>query len=173
MSIFHKQFTNSEIVTATGVTNFQLQNWLKRGQIVGQGEWEVEGGGSPGRHRRFSFFNLMEVAVAKALIYVGLTDMQRVTHVAAGFAHTGDNAIGSRPGRLPGLPFKEGKTLLIVGPDRVEEYQLKATERLGLAAAILLHGIGAVVIDVSEVFNNTLRRAGLDPAATIRAAYEG
>lgn len=172
MSIFHQQFTNSEIVAATGVTNFQLQNWLKRGQIVGQGDSEVGGGGGPGRHRRFSFFNLMEVAVAKALLDVGLTDMQRVTSAAVGFAHTGDGAIGSRPGRAPGCPFKEGKTLLIVGPNRTEEYQLLSSERLGLATAILQHGIGAVVIDVSEVFEITLHRARLDPAEAIRVAYE-
>lgn len=170
MSIFHQQFTNSEIVTATGVTNFQLQNWLKRGQIIGQG---VEGGGSPGKHRKFSFFNLMEIAVAKALIDVGMSDMQRVTYAAAGFAHTGDGAIGNRPGRVPGCPFKEGKTLLLVGPNRTDEYQLLSSERLGLAAAILQHGIGAVVIDVSQVFEITLRRAGLDPAEAIREAYRG
>lgn len=169
MSIFHQQFTNSEIVAATGVTNFQLQNWLKRGQIIGHG---VEGGGSPGRYRKFSFFNLMEIAVAKALIDVCMTDMQRVTEAAAGFAHTGNGAIGDRPGRQPGFPFKDGKTLLIVGPDRSGEYQIGPNDHpLGLLAAIKEHGMGAVVIDASEVFWVTLRRAGLDPEAAIKEAY--
>lgn len=170
MSIFHQQFTNSEIVAATGVTNFQLQNWLKRGQIIGHG---VEGGGSPGKHRKFSFFNLMQIAVAKALIDVGMTDMQQVTHAAGCFAHTGDMAIGNRPERIPGFPFKEGKTLLIAGPERSEEYQLLSSERLGLAAAIFKHGVGAVVINVSAVFENTLRRAGFDPIEITREAYKG
>lgn len=171
MSIFQQQFTNSEIVTATGVTNFQLQNWLKRGQIVGQG---VEGGGSPGKHRKFSFFNLMEIAVSKALIDTGLTDMQRVTHAAASFAHVGRGSIGDRPARQPGFPFKEGKTLLIVGPDRSREYQINRNDHpLGLLAAIKDHGIGAIVIDASDVFSLTLRRAGLDPAAALNEAYNG
>ncbi|MTH34422.1 hypothetical protein GL279_07405 [Paracoccus limosus] len=171
MSIFHQQFANSEIVAATGVTNYQLQNWLKRGQIIGQG---VEGGGSPGKHRRFSFFNLMEIAVSKALIDTGLTDMQRVTEAAAGFAHTGNGAIGDRPGRQPGFPFKDGKTMLIVGPERSAEYQIGLSDHpLGLLAAIKEHGIGAIVIDVSEVFSVTLRRAGLDPVAALNEAYNG
>lgn len=173
MSIFHQQFTNSEIVAATGVTNFQLQNWLKRGQIVGQRDSAVEGGGSPGKHRRFSFFNLMEVAIAKALIDLGVSDMQRVTNAAAAFAHTGDCINGDRPARTPGLPFEKGQTLLIVGPERSEEYQILPTERLGLVAALAQHGVGAVVLNASKVFENTLRRAGFDPAAILREAYEG
>lgn len=165
---FQQQFTNGEIVAATGVTNVQLQNWLRRGQIIGSG---VEGGGSPGKHRRFSFFNLMEIAVATALIETGLTDMARVTNAARTFAHTGSVEVGNRARRLPGLPYEDGHTWLIVGTERTEEYQLLREDGLGFAAAIGQHGFGAVVLNITKVFNQTLRRAGLDPIEVMRAAY--
>lgn len=170
MSIFQQTFTNAQIVASTGVTNDQLQNWIRRDLIVGQGQ--IEGGGSPGRHRRFSFFNLMEIAIAKALLDAGLGDLQRTTQAAKHFAHVGRGEIGDRPERLPGFPFKDGKTLLIVGPRDAREYQVTQQERpLALYAAIKQHGIGALVIDASAVFETTLQRAGQDPALAMREAY--
>ena len=112
--------------------------------------------------------------MAKALIDAGLSDLQSASKAAAMFAHTGDGPLPGKPGRASGFPFAVPgtKTLIIVGPNRSEEYALTAKDHpLALIAAIKGHGVGAVVIDASEVFERTLHRAGLDPVAAIKEAY--
>lgn len=172
MSIFHRRFLNAEIVLSTGVTNDQLQNWMKRGLIIGQDG--VEGGGGPGRHRTFSFFNLMEVAIAKALIDAGQGDLQIATRTAKFFAHTGDGALPGKPARLPGLPFyvPNSKTLIISGAKRSEEYLLTGKDRpLSLYAAIMAHGSGATVIDASKVFQEVMTILDISAHFTLKEAY--
>ena len=121
MPIFDAQFSTGQVTEATGVTNAALQSWLRRELIIGHRDSPIGGGGSPGVHRRFSFFNVMEIAVAKALIDSGYNDVPSAFAAARLFAHTGDAPIGDLPARLPAMPFDNRDmnchTLLCVGPN--------------------------------------------------------
>jgi len=174
MTIYQQTFTTGQIVEATGVTNMNLQNWLKRNLIVGQKD--IQGGGSPGRHRQYSFFNLIEIAMAKALTEAGMTDMPTVFQAASSFSHGGTH----RPitaERLPGMPFdiSEGRTLLIAGPQWSEVIFFKNDESaISLFAKMRPRGsaLRCVVIDATDVFLRVIRAIGLEPHTVIREAYE-
>lgn len=172
MTILGRRFFNAEVLHATGITNDQLQNWMKRGLIISAED--VEGGGGPGRYRTFSFFNLMEVAIAKALIDAGQGDLRLVTRAAQVFAHTGNGPLPGKPARLPGLPFNvpESRTLMLSSPQRSEEYLLtKKDGALSLYAAIRSHGAGATVIDATDAFRVAMTRLDISPDFEMRAAY--
>ncbi|WP_265502209.1 MerR family transcriptional regulator [Paracoccus beibuensis] len=163
---------NAEIVGATGVTNDQLQNWMKRGLIIGQAH--VEGGGKPGKHRTFSFFNLIEISIAKALLDVGHTDLKLISRSAAEFAHVGTSRPG-RPRRLPGLPFgvPNSRTLFIVSPTRADAFLLQeGTSALAFYAAAMPGGSGATIIDASRVFDDVMTILGISAQLTLREEYE-
>jgi len=172
----HITFTTGQVVAATGVANESLQNWLKRELIVGQKA--IEGGGSKGRQRRYSFFNVIEIAMAKALIDAGLTALEPAFHAAHVFAHTGDSR------RLPACPFNQrpGYTLLLAGPGWADTFFMAPDAKaLELYAALVPQGrIGATFINASRVFDNVCSRlmeitgdSQFHPEAVLEAAYSG
>lgn len=167
MNIFHAKFSTGQVVEATGVSNDTLQNWLKRKLVVGQKD--IDGGGSQGRHRQFSFFNLIEIATAKALIEVGMTDLKSAFYAAGYFAHTGDAE------RAPGCPFNKetGITLLVAGQGWARDVFLSPTgSALELYNQIVQRGsIGATIVDMSQVFNLVTARVGYHPEAVLEIAY--
>lgn len=173
MSIFDIKFSTGQVVAATGVLNENLQNWIKRDLIIGQKS--IEGGGAQGRHRQFSLFNLMEIAIAKAIIDVGgMADLKDVFRAANHFAHTGPGPLPGQPARCPSLPFNvpNSKTLVIAGRGWSNEILFTAADSaLHLSTKLLERG-GCVVIDASEVFWTVLRRAGIDPIDVMREGYE-
>lgn len=173
MSIYQQTFTTGQIVEATGVTNMSLQNWLKRNLIVGQKE--IQGGGSPGRHRQYSFFNLIEIAMAKALIEAGMTDMPTIFQAASSFSHSQTKKT-KEPTREAGMPFNvEGaRTLLIAGPKWSEVIFFKTDDAaISLFAKMRPHGtLRCVVVDATDVFHRVINAIGLESHKVIREAYE-
>ncbi len=171
MNIFHAKFSTGQIIKATGITNDTLQNWLKRKLIIGQKD--IEGGGSQGRHRQFSFRNAMEIAVAKALVDLGV-DLKVAFHAAGGFAHTGEYMPGS-PERAPGCPFNKhpGITLIAANKDWSDEVFLSPNDSaLELYNSLLSRGgIGAVILDAGAIFDIVTVRLGYHPEKVLEVAY--
>jgi len=176
MNIFHAKFSTGQIAQATGVNNDTLQNWMKRGLIVGQRE--IEGGGSQGRHRQYSFHNLMEIAAAKALVDAGMSDLKSVFYAAHMFAHTGNAMPNNRvPERVPGCPYNgTGITLLVAGMGWADEVFLSPKDTaLGLYTKLMNRAHqsmeGCVLVNASQVFDRAVAGIGHHPEAVLAIAY--
>ena len=96
-----------------------MQNWLSRGLLT---SGKIEGGGVQGKFRLLDFFNVMQIAIAKELIDIGVP-AGTALRKAQDFAHVGNGPINGLPERLPGLPFhtSHGLTVLAVSADRTWE----------------------------------------------------
>lgn len=183
MFIFHHQFSTGQVVAATGVSNATLQTWLKRDVIVAQPpeaaehELTITGGGKPGAHRRFSFFNVMEIALAKTLIDAGLRDLDNAFKAARHFAHSGCGPIENvRPARSPGCPFDtagtSATTLLAVREDQSGEFLYKVGSDV---LPLIWHRIGGrdgfLLIDAQVVFDRVVAALGFNPEEVLALAY--
>lgn len=172
MNIFHRTFATGEVSEATGASNDAIQNWIKRDLLVGQGN--IQGGGGKGRHRQFSFHNVMEIAIAQAILNAGgLADLNDVFRAANHFAHSADVSLPEKPTRLPGMPFNvaASKTFLLVGRGWSDEIVFTGKDSIFHLAAPLLERGGCMVIDASAVFDATMQRLGLDPVQVKLEAY--
>lgn len=176
MNIFHDQFSTGQVIAATGVSNATLQSWLKRDLIIGhKTSAPIAGGGTPGAHRRYSFFNVMEIAVAKALLDAGAGNVSDAFKAASHFAHTGQGPLpGLSPERAPGLPFttSAGGCLTLVcmsGNMSLEtpyqpgcDFYANVRNRLGP---------GCVVLEVNGLFERVTARLGYDFRDVLKDAY--
>lgn len=177
MTIFHAQFSTGQVVAATGVSNPTLQTWLKRNLIVGQKGAEISGGGSPGAHRRYSFFNVMEIAVTKALVDVGL-DVSDAVKAAMHFAHSGQTAIGDRRSRLPSLPYDTRLdpcfTVLCVAGEKSRTLPWvpgAAEDVVVLARHFLGNPLGFVILQIDPIFEAVTRSLEYDYRDVLDIAY--
>lgn len=173
MNIFHHPFSTGQVVAATGVSNSALQSWLKRDLIVGHKEGApIEGGGTPGAHRRFSFFNVMEIAVAKALLDVGMGSVSDAFRAAMGFAHVGNGELpGLRPERRPGLPYNDTcLTILCVRQDQSTVEIWKPKSDVFISARQRLGG-GFVVLEINPIFERVTHQLGYDHRDVLSLAY--
>jgi hypothetical protein len=173
-NIFEEKFSTGQIVKATGVSNAALQTWLKRGIIVGHRNADIEGGGSPGLHRRYSFFNLMEIATAKAIIDCGVSDLALAFQAARAFAHVGSGPLpGEAPERQPGMPFYDHRTLLCVGQSggTYVAFWKSGNDPLANIRMALGRPAGFLVIDINDLFDRVVAVLGYHPQAVLDFAY--
>ncbi|WP_419828188.1 hypothetical protein [Sphingomonas sp.] len=178
MNLFHDRFATGQVVTATGVPNPTLQSWLKRDLIVGHKDNPIVGGGSPGAHRRFSFYNVMEIAIAKGLLDIGLGSVTNAFMAATSFAHVGGSGIGNEPDRHPGLPFdtrpRAGYTLLCVaGERRAAIHWTPGVDPLAIIRHRLGNAGGFVMLEIDPIFWSVTHRLGYDHRDVLELAYPG
>ncbi|NSZ15342.1 MerR family transcriptional regulator [Agrobacterium vitis] len=186
MDIHKDKFSTGDVIKATGVTNATLQSWLKRGIIMGQKDAAIEGGGSPGLHRRYSFATVMEIAVAKALIDSGVTDLGSAFYAAKLFAYSGGDAFSEQPEnpeqpvqpeRFPALPHskegaKNGRSLLCVSGKRAyATFWKPGDDPFFDILAGLDEPLGFVMLLVDELFDRVVGVLGYHPQAILDAAY--
>lgn len=176
MTIFHAQFATGQVVSATGVSNATLQSWLKRNLIVGQKDAPISGGGTPGAHRRFSFHNVMEIAVTKALTEVGL-NVSDAVKAAMHFAHSGRGPIGNERMRLPGLPFDTMTnpcfTLLCVAGDSsaLVPWVPGKEDATAIARHLLGEPLGWITLRINPIFESVVAALGFDYREVLKTAY--
>lgn len=173
MNIFQQRFSTGQVVAATGLPNATLQSWLKRDLIVGHKQYApIQGGGSPGAHRGFSFFNVMEIAIAKALLDAGMGSVSDACKAAMGFAHVGNGQIGDmRPERRPGLPYNDAcLTVLCVRQENSVVEIWKPKSDLFITARHRL-GEGFVVLEINPIFERVTHRLGHDYRDVLNFAY--
>lgn len=172
MNFFHPIFSQKQIVDATGVEAVQIQNWVKRGLLVGHGnDLSTEGRGN---RRSYSGYSLMEIAIAKSIIEAGgMSDLKDTFRAASHFAHFGEDALPGKPARHPGLPFHvaNSKTLVLVGRGWSDEIVFTSKDSILHFSSRLLRRGGCLVIDASAAFRQAVTRAGFDPVEIMRFAY--
>lgn len=184
-NIAFRQFTAGEVVESAGITMSTLQNWIKREVIVGHGDDDIEGGGSQGRHRRFSFHALMQISIGAALIRAsGGGDLRQAFNAAMIFAHSGEGPSGwvnakdeiesGDPNRDPGMPYhwSHGRTLMGCAGDNTTIVLLRPKQDSFFEIRQnLRRAEGFVVLDASAVFERVCAHIGLDYREVLDAAY--
>ena len=178
--IVNRTFSTGEITQFADVTNDNLQNWLKRKEIIGHRE--IKGGGGVGQRRHFSWFNLMEIATAAALLKIGVRSRADAFDAAQAFSHTGsggsswvgdDGLSDNSRNRWPGLPYHHafGVTFMILAAGK-SRIVLSAD---GTLTSTMLGGslsLGCVVLNATELFAAVARRAGLNYLNVLDEAYK-
>lgn len=176
MELLNRTFTSQSVALATGLDPKAIQNWASRGLIVGQRD-----GTGKGFHLRFSWFNVMEVALADALMKVGMSSIQDAFAAAQLFAHTGEGPSGyagettTENIRIPSLPWHHslGETILIVHRDgcSVKLVSNEGTVDLWGLTPAGLDFTGFIVLNVSEIFRHVCFRMAQDYREVLDEAY--
>ncbi|MDF0599909.1 hypothetical protein P1J78_04110 [Psychromarinibacter sp. C21-152] len=177
MQLTTRQFTSQQVADATDLTHKSVQNWAARGLIVGH-----SGGGGKGRARLFSWENLMEFAVAAAVLRLGIATPQEAFSAAREFAHFGEGPAGyaewddpAEPDRKIAMPYhhQHGETFMLIFGEQAKIVAI--TDGKIPLSAVNVGGTGDpsafIAVNVSKVFNKVCTRLGLDPSAVLDEVY--
>ncbi|OWJ76986.1 helix-turn-helix domain-containing protein [Haematobacter genomosp. 1] len=168
--LFSRTFTVTEVAEALGVDSKDVQNYAARGLIVGH---KGEAPAGKGRARAFTFFNVMEIAVAISLKNFLTIPPMNAFMIAGRFAHGGQ---GLPIERKPALPFhhRHGRTILVFTADQDGEIIWRPGADIFAEARHALNGaLSFGTVDVSTLFERVVTRLGFDPRAVLDAAYPG
>ncbi|MBI1172574.1 hypothetical protein GC209_14350 [bacterium] len=181
MELLTRKFTAQSVALATGATAKEIANWADRGLIVGQREPLGKG-----FKRAFSWFNVMEIGGAAALMRIGINSPADAFAASQWFSHGSDGATGymvqdddairedQDAERLPGLPYHylDGTTYLCVSGGKAQvalsrdgTLDLKEINR-GLNVPL-----GFIALNVSRLFNGILQRMALSSVEVLDEAY--
>jgi hypothetical protein len=177
MDLLNQVYTAQSVAAATGTTSKQITDWCNQGQIMGQRKPLGKG-----RRREFTFFNVMEVAGAVALMEIGIKSPADAFTAASRFAHIGQGGSGwvgdeqKKPvERWPGLPyhFREGETFLVVSGDMART-TLSVSGKLDTYSFFPMHNrpTGFIVLNMSEVFKAVMNNMGEDYRVVLDKIYE-
>ena len=176
MNLIERSFTGQTVALATGATVKEIANWADRGLIMGQREPLGKG-----HKRTFSWFNIMEIGGATALLNIGVNSpadafaaSQYFAHVSSegGAAWAGDD--GGAPARHPGLPFHHdhGDTFLCVAGDKARVV-LSSDGTLNLSE--IKQGLGSptgfIVLNISALFMQITLRMAMDYREVLDEVY--
>ncbi len=157
MEIQSYTFTVATASQATGVSADSIKNWTKQGVMVGHGD--IGGGGSAGRKRTYTFQNIMEIAVAGALLDLGIKSVSDAFLAAARFAHTGDDE------RDIGMPYhyRAGDTFLYMS-GKYSHVALNETDVVpfGDINRALRQPVGFIALNLTAVFVGVCKRMNID-----------
>ncbi len=184
MDLLNRKHTAQSVALATGATAKQISDWCTLGLIVGQREPLGKG-----RKREFSWFNVMEVAVATTIMEaMRMTQPGDAFRAAQRFSHTGDGG-GEWVGddafsyndhhRWPGMPFdyRVGDTFLCVFRDRsivalVEDGNLPVS-RLALQLGDANRPApGLIVLNMTRIFFEVTQRMALKGREVLEEVYK-
>lgn len=168
-----KTFSAAEVSDMTGARPDSIQNWIKRKLIVGHRD--IQGGGSQGRHRQFTFENVMEIAIARAIIQMNCGAKEAFA-ASSQFAHVGGGgATFSLPNRFPGLPFhhSHGDTLFGIAGNRTFEtaWSSGGTRDTYKDFRYFLQSDHFITVNVSTVFQAVCAHFKYHPSKILDAAY--
>ena len=171
MDILNTEFTAQIVAAAAGIEPKQVADWANKGLIVGQ----IGGGGVQGKVRRYSFFNLIEVACAVELMAAGVSSPRDAFQIAREYAHSGEAEVGwsgeprNAPERLPGLPYHhlKGTTYLLVSGSK----SLIGAGNLDLLLKSIGSPRGFIGLDLTAIFVRTALAIGGSPWAMLDEAY--
>lgn len=174
MNIFQDRFTTGQVVAATDLPNHTLQSWLKRNMLTGNPVEPIEGGGASGSHRKFSFFTVMEIAIAKALTDLGISAADALK-TARHFAHVGRGPLPGSPERRPSLPYLNNgmaaRTLICAAGGRSVEVLWEVKKDIIAQARWQLQSAAFVIVEVDEIFERVVSHLGYDPRDVMNFAY--
>ncbi len=166
-------FSASEVSNLTGARPESIQNWVKRKLIVGHRK--IEGGGSQGKHRRFTFFNVIEIAMAQNLMEMHMGAKEAFA-AAAQFAHSsGGGEVFDLPDRDPAMPFhhRHGYTIFGVAGERTFEDLWEPGSDRDTYGNLRNH-LSAdhfLTVNASKLFNTVCARMQYHPHEILDAVY--
>lgn len=175
MTIFSQTFTAAQVAEAADIKPATLQNWIKRGLVIGHKDAPIDKPGKAGVRRRFSFFNVMEVAVGAALVHNGVPLTQAMS-IGSTFAHAGGSN-GTAEGmerRLPSLPYRlrAGLTIICFNAEHSFEMLLGDDDRQAYLAFGKAVARGFLsVMPINPLFYSVVSRLGFSPHDVLRDAY--
>lgn len=176
MELLNRTFTAQSVALATGCTAKQITDWCNLGRVVGQREPIGRG-----HSRKFTWFNLMEIAIAAELMDSGFSSVLDAFNASQRFAHSGaapakyagDDVDG--PTRIPGLPwhYNLGQTYLFVwkGGSKVELTDDAGTVELSSIALPAHSATVCIAVNVTEVFARVCNRMAQDYRDVLNEAY--
>lgn len=155
-----------DVCEIVGVQKQRIMMWLKRGLPLA---YEMSGGGTPGKHREFTFRNLMELAVARAAVDAGVPT-EIAFRAAAKFAYSTSHKQvdgGLEVLREQGFPFPApAETYVIIhGGDFTIGDEASLSMPLAKSDSV-------TVVNAGRVFSGVIDRLGLDPQKVLVATYE-
>jgi|GEM_PF-6990857 len=173
-------FTLARIGEVLDMDPGTLRNHINRGLVVGQGPRDSQSKNKPkGKHARFSFFTLMEFALAYRLNNMGV-ELSKAFQFASHFAHAGGGgAIFDLPERLPGLPYHHdhGDTVFAAGINGNTFEALDENTSLYSDLKRHLHCDDFIIVNVTQLFFQICQRIGdihpLEALDTIYSKVEG
>jgi len=174
-NVFQRKFSASEVASVAGITASTLQNWLKREVISGHKK-DIEGGGSQGRHRRFSFFSLIDIAKAAALVRGGISDLPTAFKASRDFAHFEPGGLPGILARRPAVAFhaSHGRTLLVVSGERSEVFRYAPGEDvIARIRAKLRDAESFTVVDMTDLFQRVCADIGASHSEVLDEVYGG
>lgn len=177
MDFLNRQHTAQSVALATGATAKQITDWCNQGLILGQREPLGRG------HKRlFSWFNVIEIAGALALMEIGIKSPGDAFRASVYFAHVGEGDSGwagdggdkSRANRLPSLPFhhNRGETYLLVSEGN-GHVVLSADGKVNPSVLQVgrHHLLGFIALNMTELFMQVAHRMALDGREVLDEAY--
>ena len=168
------RFSSAQTAKAASIKPTLLHTWMRRYFDAIDDRHQIEGGGTRGHDRTFSYYDVMNIALAARLVDVGVPVVDALK-AGACFAYTYMNIPGYR--REPGMPFHDAKrppvTLVIVSPkgpavvpyDRQTDPFKEINILLGNPDAFTVFPVHACWIDVCV-------KLGFVPSDVLNAAYE-
>lgn len=180
MELMTRKFTAQSVALATGATPKEIANWADRGLITGHREPLGKG-----VKRAFSWFSVMEIGGAKALMEIGVKSpadafaaSQLFSHVSGGYGESGgwagDQVADEASHRLAGLPYhhEKGVTYICVSAGR-SEVHVSEDGKLNLneVQRSLGNELGFIVLNMSRLFREIVQRMALDYREVLDEAY--
>ncbi|WP_172330015.1 hypothetical protein [Mangrovicoccus sp. HB161399] len=173
-------FTLAQIGEILDKNPSTLRTHINRGLVVGQGPRNSSGDKPAGKHVRFSYYTLMEFALAYEMANLGV-QLESAFKYAADFAHAGGGGAGL-PERLPALPFhhSHGITIFAAGTRGTTEDLMKPRESYDTLGNLLQNTGGGkmIVVDASDLFNrlcgsiNAITGRRMHPYEVLDAEYQ-
>ena len=145
--MMQERFQLAQVAEIIDTSPQTIKGWLHRDLVVGHAAM-VEGGADTGRRRSFSVHALMQMAVIKALLDIGLRNDALARDASTVFAHLGKSSAGwvgepmeLRGQRLPGLPFHPsiGRTFIEVTMDGARVKKESELRSVLQAASVLVN----------------------------------
>ncbi len=173
--ILTRKFTSGDVIKAAGITNDRLQTWLRADRYI-IGHRNGAKVGTDGPRRTFSFYNVMEIALATELILVGLT-VEDAFKTSVIFSHAGEVSYDYDDIRCPGLPFQDGITLFVANLQHSETINwLPGQNESNVMAEIFLSHVSRTetlfrVINMSKLYDRVASSLNFHPDAELAKCY--
>ena len=174
--IFEQNFTLAKIGEVVGKNPVTLRTHINRGLVTAQGPRKVTGDKPAGKHCRFSFFTLMEFAMAYRLYDDRGLQLDKSFDHARHFAHgSGGGDVFDLPYRYPALPFHydHGETLWGVAGERSFEIPTDSSPGRDLYTMMrhYLQSDDFMLVNASNVFDQLCAKLRLHPIEILDEAY--
>ena len=175
--ILNENFTLARIAEVVKKKPATLRTHINRSLVTSRGSRNIHGYEPTGKHSRFSFFTLMEFAMAYHLYDdMGLQLETSFKH-AAHFAHvSGGGTVFNLPIRYGALPFhhKHGETLWGISGDNSHEIPTNSEpgKNLYIMMRHELQSSDFILVNASKVFERVCARLEIHPLEALDEVYQ-